>query len=163
MFEKSRLKAYNKFNQRLISLVKESGSSNVSDTHVIFIDKNHPVEVVDRVVAMIDENIDSDIALKKVFLIPKITQVQDRLAGLPFDVSFYLQCFSRALKRKNHPTMNVNDPYKLIEILSHFVKQLRYVHFDERFLAEHKLDDFLEVPMADNEIDVPPTLISSFY
>lgn len=78
-------------------------------------------------------------------------------------MSFYLTCFSRALNRSSHPTLNADNPTKLVEVLSHFVKQLRYVYFDEKFLESNKLDGFIEVPMTDNEIDVPPELVASFY
>jgi hypothetical protein len=68
-------------------ILKDADRTDNAKLHIIFIDKNHPLNAIETVVRIIDENMPRSVDYRKVFLIPKIDP-QARIGGLPLSASF---------------------------------------------------------------------------
>ena len=80
---------------------------------------------------------------------------------LPFSAQFLLQAFSRCQHRKEHHTLNNDEPIKLVEIQTMFMLLSREVRFDSDFQARNGLDGFIQLPMSRESIRVPEELEAS--
>jgi hypothetical protein len=85
-------KAYGDAFARLCS---EAHTSVKGKNHVIFLDKNHPVNGIPRVLDDIRKNLRGNIIVKKLYLVPDVSAGKPtRLAEYPFSENFLCQMFS---------------------------------------------------------------------
>jgi tRNA uridine 5-carbamoylmethylation protein Kti12 len=71
-FDKTAKSAGAEFNRRLEKLINDAGKAAHKPVHVIFIDKNHPPNAIDRTVKTINEKLPQGCKGKILYLIPKI-------------------------------------------------------------------------------------------
>ncbi len=60
------------FNRRLEKLIHDADKPAHKQVHIIFIDKNHPTNGIDRTVKTINEKLPQGCKAKILYLIPKI-------------------------------------------------------------------------------------------
>ncbi len=60
------------FNRRLEKLIHDADKPAHKPVHIIFIDKNHPTNGIDRTVKTINEKLPQGCKAKILYLIPKI-------------------------------------------------------------------------------------------
>lgn len=80
--------------------------------------------------------------------------------GYPFSLSLLVQCYQRCLERQNHDTLTNEDPNHLARVLFLFYKQYHSQKFDNQFLQEHELDNFMKVPLTfeHKDLELPNNL-----
>lgn len=71
-FDKTAKSAGAEFNRRLEKLINDAGKGSHKPVHIIFIDKNHPPNAIDRTVKTINEKLPQGCKGKILYLIPKI-------------------------------------------------------------------------------------------
>lgn len=144
-------------------LCSDAHTSRKNKNHVIFLDKNHPINGIKRAVDDIKKNLKGNIIVKKLYLIPEVpSDKTSRLAELPFSENFIFQMYAWGQQRTDHETLDNSDPHNMIEIQTMFLKMARGVVFDDGFLVKHELDGFLRVPMSVETFEVPTPLINAF-
>lgn len=128
-------------------MIKESDKPS-SSVHVIFIDKNHPPNGLDKTVSMINQNLPRDCVSKKLYLIPKI---YSPIKDYPFSTQFFLQCYYRLQKRVEHETLSNENPILSTQVLFMFFKMFHRQLFGDNFQSDYNLDGFMEVPLTVEE------------
>lgn len=157
-FDKTGKTATQNFNKRVEQLIRESEKSH-SCVHIIFIDKNHPPNGLDKTVGMIKQHLPVGCVSKKLYLIPKIyAPIKD----YPFSAQFFLQCYYRLQKRDEHETLSNENPLLSTQVLFMFFKMFNRESFGDTFQTDYSLDGFLEVPLTveDPVIQVPKEILS---
>ena len=89
------------------------------------------------------------------YLVP---DCRSSIQKLPFSSQFLVQAFSRCQNRKDHHTLNNDEPVKLVEIQTMFMLLSREVRFDQSFLSRNELDGYLKLPMSKETLKVPEDL-----
>jgi hypothetical protein len=95
-----------------------------------------------------------------VYLVPDIDP-RSSICRLPFSAQFMLQAFSRCQKRDSHFTLDNSDPVKLVEIQTMFMLLNKDVQFDEDFADSIGFDDYLRLPMSNEQIAIPDDLLDT--
>jgi deoxyadenosine/deoxycytidine kinase len=72
-FERTAQPAGKEYFSKFKRIIKDSGKSK-SPVHIIFLDKNHPPNGIQKAVQTIDESISKDVIIKKLYLVPDIKQ-----------------------------------------------------------------------------------------
>ena len=94
--------AYDRELRRMVARVSDP-NANIGDTHVIFLDKNHPND--DGITKAAKEITidDKSITLKKLYLIPEVDSDNLFLPhDLPFSVNFLAQVYAWGQNRSDH-------------------------------------------------------------
>ncbi len=86
-YDKTGKTATIEFNKRIEKLLKDADNKKNSNVHIVFIDKNHPVNGIDKTVTMVKNNIPKECTFRTLYLIP---QINDPMPNYPFSFSFLL-------------------------------------------------------------------------
>jgi hypothetical protein len=108
----------------MIRILSNADNASHGSTHVIFIDKNHPNNGIDKAIDEVSDNVPEDTDLRVMYMIPSIKNGA-RIGGLPISASFMLQVFARAIFRDTHETLDNSDPVKILEIVNMFIGMLK--------------------------------------
>jgi len=141
------------YGAKMVKIIAASGNGD-SKTHVIFMDKNHPSNALDRLVGDIVDNTPNGVNLKKVYLTPAQNPMTT-MKGYPFSASFMLQCMLRGQTRSVHPTLDNSDPVKMLEIQTMFINFYKNVDFNQSLLDRYSVDNYLSVGMTSESIEIP--------
>lgn len=135
-------------------MLRESDSPKNAKVHIVFIDKNHPVNSLDKTITMIKQNVPQECTCHMLYLIPKIN---NPMPQYPFSFTFFFQVYQRLQKRDEHETLSNEDPLLATQVLFMFMKMYNRESFNQAFLSEYQLDGFLEVPLTieDVHVDIP--------
>jgi hypothetical protein len=110
------------------------GHSSI-DYHVIALDKNYLPDHIGKTVDSIDKVYSElkakDTQLLKVGLIPDIL---NPAKDMPFSLHFVVECYLRALRRKDHEYLVNPDPDFLARLIFMFYKAFFRHSFDDKFL-----------------------------
>lgn len=71
-FDKTAKMAGAEFQRRLEKLINGAGKAGHATVHIIFIDKNHPVNAIDKTIKTVKEKLPEGCKVKCLYLIPKI-------------------------------------------------------------------------------------------
>ena len=160
-FQRTQKTGHQKYSQHLKLTVSESSKmhSKTGATHVIFLDKNHPNERgIGAAIKDINSNFNSkSVALKKLFLIPELS-VTNQYNDYPFSENFLAQIYAWGQNRTNHETLNNDDPCKMVEIQTMFIKMHKGTEFDDKYLEQCGLDGYLRLPMSVESFTIPEEL-----
>ncbi|CDW91204.1 UNKNOWN [Stylonychia lemnae] len=155
-FDRTGREAIKQFDYKLQKTISDI-SKSTKTFHVVFVDKNHPKNGIAKTVGLIHEKIPDGVNLKKLYLIPRITQPYARY---PLSLGFLMQCFYRLMSRENHETLDNSDKVLTTQILLMFFHLYIDVKFKNQFLQECSLDGYFNVPMTydDQQVYVPDIL-----
>ena len=158
-FSKSR-NFYNKsFQQEIETKFKSIYLDNKIGHSLLFIDKNHPPNAINKTIEPIKKIISSFTNLNKqvIFtgLIPdcinNFTIKSDLF--LPFSLSYLIQCYIRVRNRTNHPLMNQNRKDLLLFLMGSFLKNFIGVSLDsDKLMNLYSIDQTYKLQFTD-EID----------
>ena len=158
-FSKSR-NFYNKsFQQEIETKFKNIYLDNKIGHSLLFIDKNHPPNAINKTIEPIKKIISSFTNLKKqvIFtgLIPECINnftIKSDLF-LPFSLSYLIQCYIRVRNRTNHPLMNQNRKDLLLFLMGSFLKNFIGVSLDsDKLMNLYSIDQTYKLQFTD-EID----------
>ena len=158
-FTKSR-NYYNKsFQQEIETKFKNIYLDNKVGHSLLFIDKNHPPNAINKTIEPIKKIISSYTNLNKqvIFtgLIPEC--INNFIIGpslfLPFSLSYLIQCYIRVRNRTDHPLMNQNRKDLLLFLMGSFLKNFIGVSLDnDKLMNLYSIDQIYKLPFTD-EID----------
>ena len=158
-FSKSR-NFYNKsFQQEIETKFKNIYLDNKIGHSLLFIDKNHPPNAINKTIEPIKKIISSFTNLNKqvIFtgLIPECINnftIKTDLF-LPFSLSYLIQCYIRVRNRTNHPLMNQNRKDLLLFLMGSFLKNFIGVSLDsDKLMNLYSIDQTYKLQFTD-EID----------
>mmetsp|Transcript_17475 Transcript_17475/g.12493 ORF Transcript_17475/g.12493 Transcript_17475/m.12493 type:complete len:197 (-) Transcript_17475:1214-1804(-) len=112
-FEATRKTGPRAFSDRLRYLTKDVHNHNNGQTHVIFVDKNHPPNGMKNSLNDIFDSMPADTDYRVCYLVPDMTG-QDLLNGYPISAEFILTCLHRLQNRTDHGTLTNEDPIKAL-------------------------------------------------
>ena len=116
--------------------------------HLLFVDKNHPPDGLERATLLIREFAEKikNLSLRFVLLVPRCeTPVRAQKYDFPFSFTYLLNCIDRVLKRQNHETLE-GDPIHLIQVLLMFFHMFKNQRLNAgHYLSKFGIDDFIEV------------------
>jgi hypothetical protein len=75
------------YEAQLQKMLKTCDREGLGDTHVIFLDKNHPTNALNKTVNMIIDLVPNSVACKKMYLVPEIDE-NAKIPGYPVSSSF---------------------------------------------------------------------------
>lgn len=87
-------------------------------THVIFLDKNHPANGLKRIVDECKKNLKGNIIVKKLYLIPEDVDStkRNRVKNMPFSENFVCQLLAWGQQRTDHETLDNTDPHTMLDV-----------------------------------------------
>ena len=151
---------YNKsFQQEIETKFKNIYLDNKIGHSLLFIDKNHPPNAINKTIEPIRKIISSYTNLNKqvvfIGLIPEC--INNFIIGpslfLPFSLSYLIQCYIRVRNRTNHPLMNQNRKDLLLFLMGSFLKNFIGVSLDsDKLMNLYSIDQTYKLPFTD-EID----------
>ena len=118
----------------------EAIRGNKGKNHVIFLDKNHPVNGIRRVNEDIRKNFSKSrgFNVRKLYMIPQeSTERPSRVKDLPFPENFLFQIYAWGQSRGEHETLDNSNPHNMLEIQTMFLKMTRNVVFNQSFLDKN--------------------------
>ena len=158
-FTKSR-NFYNKsFQQEIENKFKTIYLDNKIKHSVLFIDKNHPPNAINKTIEPMKKIITDLTNMNKqvsfIGLIPEC--INNFIIGpdlfLPFSLSYLIQCYIRVRNRTNHPLMNQNRKDLLLFLMGSFLKNFIGVSLDSTKLMNlYSIERTIKLPFTD-EID----------
>jgi len=172
-FEKSGKIANFKFEEELVNTFEEIYNSNKIQNSIIYIDKNHPPNAINRSTEPIRKYLKNSIKrsfkldLQFVALIPDC--INDFRFGenlnsfIPFSLSYFIQCYLRVRHRNDHPTLNGDTP-NLINIFGIFISNFINVSLKENnIIMLQKLNRAIKLPFTDEieEEGLPEELVDA--
>lgn len=89
------------FARRLREIVRSCGDRGFAQNHVVFMDKNHPKDQIEKIISEVSQNLPMNVQGKFLYLIPECEPSKCRFQ-LPMSAQFLLQAFSRCQKRTTH-------------------------------------------------------------
>jgi hypothetical protein len=172
-FEQSGKTANFKFEEELVNTFDEIYNSDKIQNSIIYIDKNHPPNAINRSTEPIRKYLKNSIKrafkldLQFVALIPDC--IDDFRFGenlnsfIPFSLSYFIQCYLRVKHRNDHPTLN-GDTKNLINIFGIFISNFINVSLKENnIIMLQKLNRAIKLPFTDEieEEGLPEDLVDS--
>ena len=158
-FTKSR-NFYNKsFQQEIETKFKTIYLDNKIGHSLLFIDKNHPPNAINKTIEPIKKIMSSFTNLNKqvvfVGLIPECINnfiIKSDLF-LPFSLSYLIQCYIRVRNRTNHPLMNQNRKDLLLFLMGSFLKNFIGVSLEsDKLMNLYSIEQTYKLQFTD-EID----------
>ena len=158
-FTKSR-NFYNKsFQQEIETKFKNIYLDNKIGHSLLFIDKNHPPNAINKTIEPIKKIMSSFTNLNKqvvfVGLIPECINnfiIKSDLF-LPFSLSYLIQCYIRVRNRTNHPLMNQNRKDLLLFLMGSFLKNFIGVSLEsDKLMNLYSIEQTYKLQFTD-EID----------
>ena len=86
--------------------------------HVIFLDKNHPPNAISRALDDIDAGVGNGggaCQIRRLYFVPKLNEA-NQFGSYPFSVNFLSQVLSWGQNRKDHETLNADNPCNMVEV-----------------------------------------------
>ena len=126
---------------------------------LLFIDKNHPPNAINKTIEPIKKVISDFTKIDKhvsfVGLIPEC--INNFILGpnlsIPFSLSYLIQCYIRVRNRTNHPLMNQNRKDLLLFLMGSFIKNFIGVSLESTKLMNlYSIEQTFKLPFTD-EID----------
>ena len=126
---------------------------------LLFIDKNHPPNAINKTIEPIKKVISDFTKIDKqvsfIGIIPEC--INNFLLGpnlsIPFSLSYLIQCYIRVRNRTNHPLMNQNRKDLLLFLMGSFIKNFVGVSLDSSKLMNlYSIEQTFKLPFTD-EID----------
>ena len=93
------------YSRRLKQICQSFNSSNLKENHLVFLDKNHPKDAIEKLIDEIWSSLPKNVEPKFLYLIPQIDP-KNFVYNLPLSASFILQALSRCQKREDHATLD---------------------------------------------------------
>eukprot|EP00347_Sterkiella_histriomuscorum_P011394 403372627 len=143
-FDQSNKNALSMYNDQLGRILRKIDKSP-SKINIVYLDKNHPINGLPRAVEVVEQNTPKNVILKKVYLIPKIS---DPIRRYPFSYNFLIQCFLRLMSRDDHETLDNSNPIETAQILLMFFHLYLHVKFDSHLLQQYRLDNYFKIPLT---------------
>ena len=172
-FEKSGRIAGYKFEEELVNTFSEIFKDKKNKNSIIYIDKNHPPNAINRstepIRKFLETNIDTSfkLDLQYVALIPDCIKYFDfgenSTSFIPFSISYFIQCYLRVKHRFDHPTLN-GDTQNLINIFGIFISNFINVSLTENnIIMFQKLNRAIKLPFTDEieEEALPKDLVDA--
>ena len=171
-FEKSGKPASYQFEKELVKTFDEIYKNKSIKNSIIYIDKNHPPNAINRstepIRKYLEQNIDTSfkLDLQYVALIPDCInyfEFGEKKAFIPFSISYFIQCYLRVRHRDDHPTLN-GDTKNLITIFGIFISNFINVSLTENnIIMFHKLNRAIKLPFTDEieEEGLPKDLVQA--
>ena len=151
---------YNKsFQEAIENKFKSLYLNNKLKNCLLFIDKNHPPNAINKTIEPIKKiisnftNIDKQVSF--VALIPECINnfIFGTNLSLPFSLSYLIQCYIRVRNRKNHPLMNQNRKDLLLFLMGSFIKNFIGFSLDSSKLMDlYSIDQTFKIQFTD-ELD----------
>ena len=172
-FERSGKPASFKFEEELVNTFDEIYNNDKIKNSIIYIDKNHPPNAINRSTEPIRKYLKNSIKrafkldLQFVALIPDCIN-EFRFGNnfnsfIPFSLSYLIQCYLRVRHRNDHPTLNGNTP-NLINIFGIFISNFINVSLKENnIIMLQKLNRAIKLPFTDEieEEGLPEDLVDA--
>ena len=172
-FEKSGKIANFKFEEELINTFEEIYTTAKIHDSIIYIDKNHPPNAINRSTEPIRKYLQNNITpsfkldLQFVALIPDCINYfrfgENLNSFVPFSLSYFIQCYLRVKHRDDHPTLNGDTP-NLINIFGIFISNFINVSLKENnIIMLQKLNRAIKLPFTDEieEESLPEDLVDA--
>ena len=172
-FEQSGKTANFKFEEELVNTFDKIYNSDKIQNSIIYIDKNHPPNAINRSTEPIRKYLKNSIKrafkldLQFVALIPDCIndfRFGDNLNSfIPFSLSYLIQCYLRVKHRNDHPTLN-GDTKNLINIFGIFISNFINVSLKENnIIMLQKLNRAIKLPFTDEIEDegLPEDLVDA--
>ena len=172
-FEKSGRIAGFKFEEELVNTFSEIFKDKKNKNSIIYIDKNHPPNAINRstepIRKFLETNIDTSfkLDLQYVALIPDCIKYfefgEKSTSFIPFSISYFIQCYLRVKHRYDHPTLN-GDTKNLINIFGIFISNFINVSLTEKnIMMFQKLNRAIKLPFTDEieEEGLPKDLVDA--
>ena len=172
-FEKSGRIAGYKFEEALVNTFDEIFKNRKIKNSIIYIDKNHPPNAINRstepIRKYLEKNIDTSFKLDLQFvaLIPDCINYfhfgENNSSFIPFSFSYFIQCYLRVRHRDDHPTLN-GDTKNLINIFGIFISNFINVSLTENnIMMFQKLNRAIKLPFTDEIEDegLPQDLVEA--
>ena len=151
---------YNKsFQEAIENKFKSLYLNNKLKNCLLFIDKNHPPNAINKTIEPIKKimsnftNLDKQVSF--VALIPECINnfIFGTNLSLPFSLSYLIQCYIRVRNRINHPLMNQNRKDLLLFLMGSFIKNFIGVSLDNTKLMNlYSIDQTFKLQFTD-ELD----------
>ena len=172
-FEKSGKPASFEFEKELVNTFDEIYTSDHIKNAIIYIDKNHPPNAINRSTEPIRKYLQgaikrsSKLDLQFVALIPDCIN-EFRFGNnfnsfIPFSLSYFIQCYLRVKHRDDHPTLN-GDTKNLVNIFGIFISNFINVSLKENnIIMLQKLNRAIKLPFTDEIEDegLPEDLVDA--
>ena len=172
-FEKSGRPASFRFEEKLVNTFDEIYNSSSIKNSIIYIDKNHPPNAINRSTEPIRKYLEKHVNtgfkldLQFVALIPDCINNfefgQKSKSFIPFSISYFIQCYLRVKHRFDHPTLNGDTP-NLVVIFGIFISNFINVSLKENnIIMFHKLNRAIKLPFTDEieEEGLPKDLVQA--
>ena len=172
-FERSGKIANFKFEEQLVDTFDEIYKSKKIKDSIIYIDKNHPPNAINRSTEPIRKYLQNQIKppfkldLQFVALIPDCINYfrfgPNFNSFIPFSLSYFIQCYLRVKHRNDHPTLNGDTP-NLINIFGIFISHFINVSLNENnIIMLQKLNRAIKLPFTDEieEESLPEDLVDA--
>lgn len=148
LFQRTGKKAGDMFFSQLKTMVEQTEALK-SEYNIIFIDKNHPVNNIERTVETIQSGVTGQIQLKIVAIVPECCSKfsfpdKQTLQQYDFSLFYLLTCLSRAWSRTDHLTLK-GDPYKVADVIFMFFKLFRHFKFSPHTMKNKSIDHMIYV------------------
>ena len=151
------------YGNALAQMCANAVNADKGSSHVLFLDKNHPVNGIKRAVDDIRKLITGRVNIKKLYMIPEVpADKASRVNFLPYPENFICQFFAWGQQRTDHETLDADDPHNMLEVQLMFLRMSRNEVFNDSFLRKHQIDGFLRVPMSVESFELPQELINCF-
>ena len=151
---------YNKsFQQEIETKFKTLYLNNKLKNCLLFIDKNHPPNAINKTIEPIKKvmsdftNIDKQISF--VGLLPDCINnfILANHIPLPFSLSYLIQCYIRVRNRTNHPLMNQNRKDLLLFLMRSFIKNFVGISLESsKLMTLYSINQTFKLPFTD-ELD----------
>ena len=151
---------YNKsFQEEIETKFKKIYLNNKLKNCLLFIDKNHPPNAINKTIEPIKKIISDFTNTEKhvsfVGLIPECINnfFVDSHLFIPFSLTYLIQCYIRVRNRTNHPLMNQNRKDLLLFLMGSFIKNFIGVSLDSsKLMSLYSIEETFKLPFTD-EID----------
>lgn len=153
-FQQSSKEAAYQFEEDLMQIFESLSRKNIKS--LAYLDKNHPPNALNRVFEPIRTSLSNlrdikDLNVKYVALLPDCQPfVISERKSVPFSLSYFIQCYVRIKHRRDHPTLNGNNP-NLISILVMFMNN--FTNFDvgeQNLMMHYKFNKVIKLPFVDD-------------
>ena len=172
-FERSGKPASFQFEKELVDTFEKIYTSDSIKNAIIYIDKNHPPNAINRSTEPIRKYLQGTIKrtfkldLQFVALIPDCINEfrfgNNNNSFIPFSLSYFIQCYLRVRHRDDHPTLN-GDTKNLINIFGIFISNFINVSLKENnIIMLQKLNRAIKLPFTDEieEEGLPEDLVDA--
>ena len=147
--DKTTKKAKSLFIERFSSLMKKINTSK-NTLQVLFVDKNHPPNGIDKAMGLITADGAKNVDLKIIAIAP-FFENGSKIHNLPFSLGFVETCLKRSLARPEHETLR-GDAIKVFDIILMFCRMYKGFKMSSEYLKSLGFDDLWLLPYHKEKI-----------